>query len=115
MVSILEGVSAYLPTKTFFVDHDVRELILLLLFSPGTILSPPVYNKFGLAGGCILGNVITGIVTIALLYIALAPATTATFAIFVALLYASFPCTVISQVGVTYIIYFTTLFGITVY
>ena len=77
-------------------------------------MSPPVYNKIGLAGGCIVGNLITGVVTIALLYTALAPASTATFAIFVALLYASFPCTVISQVGVTCIIYFTTLLELTI-
>jgi len=41
----------------------------------------------------------TGIVTIFLLYIALAPASTATFGIFVALLYACFPFTVISQLS----------------
>ena len=38
-------------------------------------------------------------VTIMLLYIALAPASTATFGIFVALLYACFPFTVISQLS----------------
>eukprot|EP00956_Cyclotella_meneghiniana_P028586 scaffold67020_cov22-Cyclotella_meneghiniana.AAC.1 len=55
---------------------------LSLLPVPGVISSPPIYNKIGLAGGCIMGNVVTGIVTIALLYIALAPPTTTTFAIF---------------------------------
>lgn len=72
-------------------------VLLALMVVPGTILSPPIYNKIGLAGGGILGNVITGIVTIALLYTALAPPTTATFSIFVTLLYVTFPFTVISQ------------------
>lgn len=72
---------------------------MALMVIPGTILSPPVYNMIGLAGGCILGNIITGLVTICLLYIALAPQTTTTFAIFVALFFASFPFAVISQVS----------------
>ena len=64
---------------------------------PETVVSPPVYNAIGLAGGCILGNVITGVVTVTLLYIALAPPTTATFAAFVSLFFLSFPFAVISQ------------------
>ena len=44
-------------------------------------------------------HIYTGIVTITLLYIGLAPASTASFGIFVALLYACFPFTVISQLS----------------
>ena len=56
-------------------------------------------NLHSLLPNSILGNVVTGIVTIALLYTAMAPPTTATFAIFVALLYLSFPFTVFSQLS----------------
>ncbi|KAL7458690.1 hypothetical protein ACHAWC_010328 [Mediolabrus comicus] len=81
------------------VAYKWISVLVALMVVPGTLVSPFIYNKFGLAGGCIIGNVITGIVTIMLLYIALAPASTATFGIFVALLYACFPFTVISQLS----------------
>mmetsp|Transcript_15845 Transcript_15845/g.23536 ORF Transcript_15845/g.23536 Transcript_15845/m.23536 type:complete len:698 (+) Transcript_15845:100-2193(+) len=81
------------------VAYKWVSVLVALMVVPGTIVSPYIYNKLGLAGGCIMGNVITGIVTIFLLYIALAPASTATFGIFVALLYACFPFTVISQLS----------------
>jgi len=81
------------------VAYKWISVLVALMVVPGTLLSPPVYNSIGLAGGCIVGNVITGVVTIALLYTAMAPPTIATFGIFVALLYASFPFTVISQLS----------------
>lgn len=108
------------------VAYKWISVLVALMVVPGTLVSPFIYNKFGLAGGCILGNVITGIVsscpsitliarfitlfvqsltrfffqvTIMLLYIALAPASDATFGIFVAILYACFPVTVISQLS----------------
>mmetsp|Transcript_15553 Transcript_15553/g.25547 ORF Transcript_15553/g.25547 Transcript_15553/m.25547 type:complete len:490 (-) Transcript_15553:40-1509(-) len=81
------------------VAYKWISVLVALMVVPGTLVSPYIYNKLGLAGGCILGNVITGIVTITLLYIGLAPASTATFGIFVALLYACFPFTVISQLS----------------
>ena len=103
-------------------------VLVALMVVPGTIVSPAVFNRIGLAGGCVLGNIITGklnerqrshfppnltfsrltlrfhffvgISTIILLYIALInPPTTGTFGVFVALLYACFPFTVISQLS----------------
>ena len=76
-------------------------VLVALMVVPGTVLSPPVYNAIGLAGGCILGNMITGIVTVMLLYIALAPPTTTTFAAFVSLFFFSFPFAVISQASLS--------------
>jgi len=82
------------------VAYKWISVLVALTVVPGTIVSPKIYNTIGLAGGCILGNVVTGIVTIILLYIALIkPATNVTFGIFVALLYLSFPMTVISQLS----------------
>ena len=48
------------------VAYKWISVLVALMVVPGTLLSPPVYNNIGLAGGCILGNIITGIVTIAL-------------------------------------------------
>lgn len=82
------------------VAYKWISILVALMVMPGVILSPPIYNKIGLAGRCIMGNVVTGIVTIALLYIALAPPTTTTFAIFVTIFFCSFPFAVISQVRI---------------
>mmetsp|Transcript_5869 Transcript_5869/g.16515 ORF Transcript_5869/g.16515 Transcript_5869/m.16515 type:complete len:589 (+) Transcript_5869:195-1961(+) len=82
------------------VAYKWISVLVALMVVPGTIVSPGIYNKLGLAGGCILGNVITGIVTIVLLYLALIrPATNVNFGIFVGLLYLCFPMTVISQLS----------------
>eukprot|EP00547_Thalassionema_nitzschioides_P004618 CAMPEP_0194213062 /NCGR_PEP_ID=MMETSP0156-20130528/13366_1 /TAXON_ID=33649 /ORGANISM="Thalassionema nitzschioides, Strain L26-B" /LENGTH=703 /DNA_ID=CAMNT_0038941007 /DNA_START=105 /DNA_END=2216 /DNA_ORIENTATION=- len=82
------------------VAYKWISVLVALMVVPGTMVSPWIYNKLGLAGGCIGGNVITGIVTIALLYIAqIRPATGGSFGVFVALLYVCFPFTVISQLS----------------
>lgn len=53
-----------------------------------------------LYSGCVLGNFLTALMTIALLQIGIiTPATTATFAIFVTVMYVGFPMTVISQLS----------------
>ncbi|CAB9510814.1 major facilitator superfamily protein [Seminavis robusta] len=67
---------------------------------PGAALSQGVFNKIGPAGGCVMGNALTGVATIALLLIAtIEPATTATYAVFFTVLYVAFPMTVISQLS----------------
>lgn len=82
------------------VAYKWISVLVALMVVPGTLLSPPIYNKMGLAGGCIMGNVVTGIVTIILLYVALIrPATGVNFGVFVGLLYVCFPMTVISQLS----------------
>lgn len=42
------------------VAYKWISVLVALMVVPGTLVSPFIYNKFGLAGGCILGNVITG-------------------------------------------------------
>ena len=66
---------------------------------PGTLISPPVYARIGPAGGCIAGNIITGLVTVALLLIGTQPPTQVLFGLFVAILYIGFPFTVLSQLS----------------
>ena len=45
------------------VAYKWISVLVALMVVPGTLVSPFIYNKFGLAGGCILGNVITGVVS----------------------------------------------------
>ena len=45
------------------VAYKWISVLVALMVVPGTLVSPFIYNKFGLAGGCIIGNVITGIVS----------------------------------------------------
>jgi hypothetical protein len=80
------------------VAYKWISILVALMVVPGVIVSPAIYNKIGLAGGCVVGNIVTGAVTISLLYIALAPPTSSTFAIFVTIFFCSFPFAVISQV-----------------
>ena len=42
------------------VAYKWISVLVALMVVPGTLVSPYIYNKLGLAGGCILGNVITG-------------------------------------------------------
>lgn len=42
------------------VAYKWISVLVALMVVPGTIASPYIYNKVGLAGGCIMGNVITG-------------------------------------------------------
>ena len=67
---------------------------------PGAALSQPVFNRIGAAGGCVFGNVVTGIGIMAcLLIVEIDPPSTATFGGFIAMLYGVFPMTVLSQLS----------------
>lgn len=67
---------------------------------PAAGFSQWVYAKIGAAGGCVLGNVITAIVTIIVLQIVLInPASNGTYGGFIAVFYTGFPFTVISQLS----------------
>ena len=90
---INKGLTPIMPQ----VAYKWISVLLALMVIPGTMISPFIYNLIGTAGGCILGNVVTGIVTICLLQIALAPPSNVMFGLFVALLYLCFPFTVLSQ------------------
>lgn len=64
---------------------------------PSTKITPYVFERIGPSGACVLGNVITAVVTMALLFIGNGDASRANFAWFVSVLYAGFPFTVFSQ------------------
>lgn len=77
-------------------------IFVAVIVLPGAALSPFLFQKFGPARCCVLANIFTGIVIVALLQIATnigdSP-TFATFCIFVTVLYVAFPFTVISQLS----------------
>jgi hypothetical protein len=75
-------------------------VLVALMILPAAFASPIVFRKLGASGGCVMGNVVTAVVTIGLLYIALSAPTTSTwFGAFVAILYLGFPFTVFSQLS----------------
>ena len=81
------------------VAYKWISVLVALTVIPGTLISPPIYARVGPAGGCIVGNIITGIVTIGLLLIGIQTPSTALFGVFVAVLYVGFPFTVLSQLS----------------
>ena len=66
---------------------------------PGAAIAPLLFKKIGPALSASLANVLTGVVTIALLQIANLDATQKTYILFAAVLYCFFPLTVVSQVS----------------
>merc|ERR1711871_134709 len=76
-------------------------------FGHGLAASLPAFKKYGYAGSCVFGNLITAVATAALLYIA-KPAlgdnknvsgAYTLFVVFAVFLYVSYPITVISQLS----------------
>mmetsp|Transcript_27863 Transcript_27863/g.31839 ORF Transcript_27863/g.31839 Transcript_27863/m.31839 type:complete len:742 (-) Transcript_27863:255-2480(-) len=75
-------------------------VFIALMVVPGAGLSHVVFHKIGAAGGCVLGNAMTGVAIIALLLVGtIKPASQATFGIFFAMIYVAYPFTVISQLS----------------
>ena len=77
-------------------------VFLAVIVLPGAALSPFLFQKFGPALCCVLANIFTGIVIVALLQIATNLGDCQTFAsysIFVSVLYVAFPFTVMSQLS----------------
>lgn len=70
-----------------------------LTIIPGAAMSQVAFDRIGAAGSCVVGNLMTGALTIALLYIALANPSDGTFAAFIATLYVGFPFTFLSQLS----------------
>lgn len=66
---------------------------------PGAILSQPVFEKIGAAGGCVVGNAITAVGIALCVFIASMTPTTGTYVGFILCLYLIFPLTVISQLS----------------
>lgn len=75
-------------------------VFLGVLVMPSAIISPKIFQRVGLAGGCVFGNAVTGLLTAALLLIAnIQPASSLTFGFFILALYSGFPFTVLSQLS----------------
>mmetsp|Transcript_14891 Transcript_14891/g.41144 ORF Transcript_14891/g.41144 Transcript_14891/m.41144 type:complete len:706 (-) Transcript_14891:285-2402(-) len=70
-----------------------------LMVIPGTLITPAVFDRVGAAGGCVFGNIATGLLTMALLFIGNGKATTGMFAFFIIVMYLGFPLTVVSQLS----------------
>jgi len=84
-----------LMTDTAFKWLSVAVALMVI---PGAACSQISFDKIGTPASCVLGNVITAIVTISLLYIALIePASDASYIGFMVVLYLGFPMTVLSQ------------------
>eukprot|EP00934_Nitzschia_sp_Nitz4_P007181 Nitzschia sp. Nitz4//scaffold25_size161228//149956//152292//NITZ4_002456-RA/size161228-augustus-gene-0.120-mRNA-1//1//CDS//3329544664//7171//frame0 len=64
---------------------------------PSAVGTPAVFRTFGVAGTCVFGNLMTALLTVALLLIGNAPATRSWFYLFVTACYIGFPFTVFSQ------------------
>ena len=91
-----EGVNPIMSQSAF----KWISVMVALTIIPGAAISQPIFDKIGAAAGCVIGNVVTGIVTIAVLHIArMQPASDGTFAAFIVALYVGFPFTVLSQLS----------------
>ena len=64
---------------------------------PTLIISGPVYAKLGFGGGCVLGNFLTAVHCIILLYMGNMDATKTNFGLYVFAVYFGFPFTYLSQ------------------
>ena len=51
------------------VGYQWLSVCVALMVIPGTVITPYVFSKIGPSGGCVVGNVCTGILTIVLLLI----------------------------------------------
>eukprot|EP00957_Ditylum_brightwellii_P133203 10156103-Ditylum_brightwellii.AAC.1 len=74
-------------------------VLVAVIVIPGAAAAPFLFRRFGPALSAVMANLLTGLVTIALLHISKAGATVASFAFFVTVLYLAFPMTVISQLS----------------
>ncbi len=75
-------------------------VFLGLLVMPSAVVSPKIFQRIGLASGCVVGNIVTGMLTMALLLIAnIEPVSHLTFSFFICALYVGFPFTVLSQLS----------------
>lgn len=72
-------------------------VMVALMVIPSTYMTPYVFSKIGVAGACVLGNILTGFVTMGLLFIGNGVANEAHFIGFVVVMYGGFPFTVFSQ------------------
>lgn len=79
--------------------HSAAALYSALVVIPSTMFTPHVFNKVGAAAGCVFGNLMTAVITVALLLIGTGTANTAHLAGFATVMYIGFPFTVVSQLS----------------
>mmetsp|Transcript_7928 Transcript_7928/g.12222 ORF Transcript_7928/g.12222 Transcript_7928/m.12222 type:complete len:466 (+) Transcript_7928:932-2329(+) len=76
------------------------QVMVVLMVIPGAALSQPLFDRIGIPGGCVFGNMVTAVGILACMLIAnIEPPTTGTLIGFVVFLYAIFPFTVLSQLS----------------
>ena len=73
--------------------------LVALVVVPSTVIAPTIFNVVGPAGGCVFGNIATGILTIILLQFGTQEPTKTWLVAFVVTTYVGFPFTVISQLS----------------
>jgi len=74
--------------------------LLALMIVPSAAGSNKIFAKMGAATACVVGNALTALATIILLQIAnINPPTSVTYGVFFAVMYLSFPLTVVSQLS----------------
>mmetsp|Transcript_14728 Transcript_14728/g.17935 ORF Transcript_14728/g.17935 Transcript_14728/m.17935 type:complete len:658 (-) Transcript_14728:262-2235(-) len=89
-----------LPPIMSLNTYQWLSVLVAFVVIPSSIMTPHVFRKIGLAGGCVAGNTITGVLTIILLYIAMIdPPTHGSFVGFAVALYVGYPFTVMSQLS----------------
>jgi MFS family permease len=75
-------------------------VVVGLLILPVAVVAPKCFSKIGLAGSCVVGNIITGLLIVILLVVAnLDPPSMSTLITFVVALHVGFPFTVLSQLS----------------
>mmetsp|Transcript_16605 Transcript_16605/g.24538 ORF Transcript_16605/g.24538 Transcript_16605/m.24538 type:complete len:685 (+) Transcript_16605:91-2145(+) len=86
------------PPVLSLISYKWVSTLIGLMIIPAALASSKVFSSFGTAFTCISANVVTGILTIILVFIAIdAPATGSFLALFLILLYCGFPVTVFSN------------------
>mmetsp|Transcript_36225 Transcript_36225/g.79299 ORF Transcript_36225/g.79299 Transcript_36225/m.79299 type:complete len:552 (+) Transcript_36225:412-2067(+) len=81
------------------IGYKWMSVMVALVVIPASLVTPLLFNKIGAAGGCVVGNIMTAVVTVALLFLGSGEPNTAYLAGFITVMYVGFPCTVISQLS----------------
>jgi MFS family permease len=93
---VVRGESPPLPLN----GYQWLTILVPLLVIPSAIIGPILFRKIGLASTCVMGNVLTGLLTIVLLFVAnIETPTSWTCVWFFVALYVGFPFTVLSMIS----------------
>jgi len=81
------------------ISYKWLSVLFVFMILPTVYIGPKLFEKIGSGMSCVLGNLFTGLLTIALLLIGNGPATRSMYIAFVAVMYAGFPLTAISNMS----------------